>query len=159
MSDATLDAFLDILNDQNNPNYHDVPTLLTLFCADNAAMGIPSVGLTDDGPTFLLQARINDLFTQLFTSFPQLQFSPIKTRLYSGSGDKIAIQARLVTGPHVARWFQHPSGLKSKPISDIPPTGKASNLPACAVFGFDVSDCITNISIYFDRYKLALDLT
>src|SRR5271166_4425149 len=107
-NDTTLDSFLKILNDPTDPNYQDAQFLVTTyFCPDNPAgnPSVPSVGLANYGPFFVGQNDVTALFAQIFTSFPDLEFQTVAARLYSPSGDQIAIQAKM-TGTQKQPWFQ-----------------------------------------------------
>ena len=73
----TLNEFLRTLNDPAYANHHNVTHLMTLFCADDATLGIPFVGITQRGPQFKLKANIKKLFLQLLTiSFHDMAWSP-----------------------------------------------------------------------------------
>jgi hypothetical protein len=142
-------------------NAHNVAPVQALFVPDNAGPPpYPNVGLTTGvGPQFTFQNGIGILFTALFASFPNLVFSYVNT-LRPEDGNTIAVEALLTTGPHVAKWA--PQGAPvSPPLSLIEPHGSGStNLPVCAVFLFESnhSDLIKNLGLYFDRWKLAMDV-
>jgi hypothetical protein len=141
-------------------NAHIVAPVQALFVQDTAGPPpYPNVGITTGiGPQFTFQHGIGVLFTALFTSFPHLALSYVNT-VRPVDGNTIAVEALLTTGPHHALWA--PQGAPvSPPISLIEPKGHGStNLPVCAVFLFDGgSDLIKNLGLYFDRWKLAMDL-
>jgi hypothetical protein len=141
-------------------NAHNVAPVQGLFVQDIAGPPpYPNVGLTTGvGPQFKFQNGIGILFTALFASFPNLVFSYVNT-LRPVDGDTIAVEALLTTGAHEVQWA--PQGAPvSPPLSLIEPKGHGStDLPVCAVFLFDHgSDLIKNLGLYFDRWKLAMDL-
>jgi hypothetical protein len=163
-SDSTLNDFFEVMNGPSH--LHDVNYLLSsVFCQQNSAKTLPSVGITSDGPQFRGGDAVLELFSRLFSTFDdfRLKPSPNAPRLYSSTPSMIAIQTRL-TGKHVKLWFPSGHDFYSPPISDIDPDGQHSTeeLPAAAFFAFGTFNnniLITNLSIYFDRYKMWQDLT
>jgi hypothetical protein len=153
----TLNEFLETINtSQNNPNYHNVPHLMTLFCPDDA--NYPIVGITQRGPQFQFQAAITKLFKQLLvTSFPDMAWTPANAlRLTDRSTIGVQID---VTGTQAATWFQ--DSFKSDPLSQLDAETIAKlvqsnqmEIPACAVFTFDDQSRIQQLAIYLDRYKI-----
>ena len=121
----------------------------------------PNVGLTTGGPQFTFQNGIGILFTALFDAFPDMVLSyangPLAPR--PTAGQTIAVEAVLDTGEHQKKWKPKGTAI-SPPIGLINPAGGASTLPLCAVFTFDgTPQClIKNLSLYFDRWKMAMDL-
>lgn len=159
-ADATVTSVLRILNDRTDPNYQNANNLVTTyFCPDSPAGNpvIPSVGLTNYGPLFVGQNDVIGLFAQIFRSFPNdFRFAPVtwSPRLYSSSGDEIAIQVWM-SGTQEQPWFPNGNPHFSPPISNIAPAGnKQMNLPACAVLTFGANSQIANLAIYFDRYRM-----
>ena len=148
-----MDKFFQIVSDGT----HNVAGIQNLFVLDSKGSPYPNVGLTTGGPQFQFQKGIAILFTALFASFPDLVFSRANA-LQPTDGNTIAVEAILDTGPHAAKWA--PKGAPiSPPIQLIDPKGGGSNLPVCAVFTFDGgSNSIKNLGLYFDRWKLAMDL-
>jgi hypothetical protein len=119
----------------------------------------PNVGLTTGaGPQFTGQNAVGILFTAIFASFPNIVLNYVNP-LRPEDGDTIAVEALLTTGSHAAQWAP-PGAPFSPPIGLIEPKGHGSiDLPVCAVFLFDHgSDLIKNLGLYFDRWKLAMDL-
>jgi hypothetical protein len=163
-ADAKLDAFFQVLT-PGSGHYKIIADMMALFCAVSADNTLPAVGLTDYGPNFE-GADVEDLWTQLFTTFPddiKLTEIPPRTRS-TGGPTTIMVQTRL-EGTHKHDWFSHAHrpGHKdhhSPPLSGLPVAhpNKKMDLPACAVFTFDGSDLITKLSIYFDRYRMAKQL-
>jgi len=141
-------------------NAHNVAHVQGLFVQDIAGPPpYPNVGLTTGvGPQFTFQSGIGILFRSLFASFPNLVLSYVNT-IRPEDGNTVAVEALLTTGPHAAQWAP-PGAPVSPPISLIEAKGHGStNLPVCAVFLFDGgSDLIKNLGLYFDRWKLAMDL-
>ena len=156
----TLNEFLKTINiSQNNPNYHDVTHLMTLFCPDDA--NYPIVGITQRGPQFQFRAAITKLFNQLLVvSFPDMAWTPANAlRLTDGSTIGVEID---VTGIQISSWFQ--DSFKSDPLSQIGDETIAGliqsdqanqmDIPACAVFTFDAKYCVQQLAIYLDRYRM-----
>ena len=175
-NDQVLTTFLNVLTapavgaSHNIPN--DVNTLMTqVFCVDNGAAGtnaLPCVAITEhghqQGPGFFGAAEVSRLFTQLFTSFPDVALTPISgLRLYSPKDyvpHTIAVQADIKGSYHV-KWFPkvNPVGTPSHyspPLSDLNPAAhspyKTVSIPAAAVFEFDNTNRVTQLAIYMDRY-------
>jgi hypothetical protein len=156
----TLNEFLKTINiSQNNPNYHDVTHLMTLFCPDDA--NHPFVGITLRGPQFKNQAAIKKLFNQLLVvSFPDMAWTPANA-LRPTDGSTIAIEID-VTGSQISSWFQ--DSFKSDPLSQIDDETIAGliqsdqtnqmDIPACAVFTFDAKYRVQQLAIYLDRYRM-----
>ena len=156
----TLNEFLKTINiSQNNPNYHDVTHLMTLFCPDDAKY--PVVGITQRGPQFQFHAAIKKLFNQLLVvSFPDMAWMPANP-LRPTDGSTIAVEID-VTGIQISSWFQ--DLFKSDPLSQIDHETIAGliqsnqanqmDIPACAVFTFDAKYCVQQLAIYLDRYKM-----
>jgi hypothetical protein len=164
-NDIALTNFLAALNVGTAP-----ATLVeTYFCpngVDANGKPIPTVGLTDYahaplGPVFSGQADITTLFTQLFKTFSGFAFTELTPsatyRLYTLDTTQIAVQATM-TGIKQASWFPKTSNHYSQPISDITTTGKKMTTPVCAVFAFDNANKIRNLSLFFDRYRMQLQL-
>jgi hypothetical protein len=167
-----------------------INTVTALFSPDGTGTPLtPSVGIgasTQDpqGPAFRGNAGITALFTELLSSFPGLTFVPYPTStpvfcVAQYDPNTIIIQAQLITGSHVARWFPPDAPAKrryySKPLSDLVPAGQneagqnenlhKSTVPICAVFTFDPANTIAtnqhtilNLGMYLDRWKFATDL-
>jgi hypothetical protein len=176
-----VDAFIQVFVSGKN-SAGKIADLIGLFCKDDAKTPtIPTVGITDHGPNFTGVDDITDLFTQIFTSFPNilLQYAsfPNAPKNYPPllySDDKytpptIAVQTTLVTGPYVADWFKHPSGGSKKKdhfspplsnISHIPGKPASTTIPVAAVFSFvgDKSYKISQLSLYLDRWRFQADL-
>jgi len=153
--DNTTDNFLAYFNTQDTNNLMN-----KVFCPDNAPLGIPSVGLTDEGPQFVGAAEVQGLFQQLFVSFPDITLTQLYERLYSKVGPtRIAFQAR-IRARQDQPWFQKGDPHFSPPISDIVPDKvHLTHLPACVILTFDANSLVTNWTIYFDRYRMAQQLT
>jgi hypothetical protein len=162
MSSATIAAFFGVVGPPgSSPQRQNITFLQSLFVPDNPPGNprYPNIGLTTGGPQYTGQQAIHILFTQLFTSFPDVVFAPANA-LQLTDGNTTAIEATLSTGIQVAQWFQ--GKLASAPLSPIVPDGKhrSDYLPVCAVFTFEKhSGLIQNLGLYFDRFKLAADLT
>ena len=164
-TDSVLDDFLRVINDPTYGVYHQVAPYLMghVFCADTGTL--PCVGITDYGPQFIGAPDVQRLFTQLFTSFPDLSMNPTPppTRFYSTDQTGISIQATLA-GTQVAEWFPKGDAHYSPPLSGITPDKiYLMKVPACAVFTFDAAgpaaNHIVKISIYTDRHRMARQLT
>jgi len=156
-----------------------VATLLLLFSPDAVAPVVPSVGITNHGWNFQLVAGVTLLFTQLFTSFPDLTLNEengVTPRLYSLDSyaglPTISVTTSL-RGSYLNAWFPKTgaadsSSHYSKPLSDIAPQAnnpqvlKGRGIPAISVFGLNVTNpaapLISLLSIYMDRYKFESDL-
>jgi hypothetical protein len=138
-----------------------IANIQALFVPDvPAPPGPPNVGLTTGGPQFNSQAGIHSLFAGLSASFPNLVLAYPNT-LRPEDGNVVAVEAILTTGAQAAPWAP-PGANPSPPLSVIQPApfpGQPSILPLCAVFTFDRSSGnIQNLALYFDRWKLAMDL-
>ena len=187
--DQKLDNFFGVFDPTNTSYYGDVKYLFqsqNVFCPDNSAKKIPSVGITDHGPNFTLAADITTLFQQLFTSFNppsplqpgQLalaitQYPSAAGRLYSPDNQPTTIGVRAIfEGTYVQPWFQKDKSKKdkdshySKPLSDIPVFAKNQNnlnqIPGFVVFTFGDSAhqyLVSQVSMYLDRYRFITDLT
>jgi hypothetical protein len=180
-NDQVLTTFLNVLTAPGGGHHNianDVNTLMNqVFCVDNGAAGkhaLPCVAITEhghlQGPGFFGVADVTRLFTQLFTSFPDVALTPISgLRLYSPQGyvpNTIAVQADLI-GSYQVKWFPklNPVGTPSHyspPLSDLnpapnPPYKKVS-IPAAAVFEFD-NNRVTQLAIYMDRYHFVPSLS
>jgi hypothetical protein len=176
-NDATLDNFLKVLNDSTSPHYQDLNYLMQqVFCPSGnptttyPAGSIPACGITDHGPQFIGEAAVRKLFQTIFTAFPDFRSTPVvasgdpSKRMYSHDQTMIAIQTT-ITGTQQGLWFQdkvgsggHP-GHYSPPISDIQPDGTHKmDLPVANVMTFDDSGKIIQLSMYFDRYRMKIQL-
>ena len=163
--DATLSDFLNVLNLPSSPStYHNVNYLMSdVFCAGDPQNKIPCVGITDHGPQFTGVQQVSTLFSQLFTTFPDMALLPLTgaPRLYSPEDYRprtIGLQTTL-TGTHLDRWFTHGRHY-SPPLSDIHPDGlHLMSIPACAVFSFDDDGMLMHMAIYLDRYRMMRQLT
>jgi hypothetical protein len=160
MSSATIAAFLGVVGPAgSSPQHHDIPFMQSLFVQDTPQGNpmFPNIGLTTGGPQFTGQRAIGILFQELFTSFPDLVFAPANG-LRLTDGNTIGIEATLSTGIQVAAWS--PGGNASHPLSPIVPDKKhrSDYLPVCAIFTFGGNCLIQNLGLYFDRWKLAIDL-
>ena len=156
-ADEAINSFLKLFN------AHDKAGVMKTFCPNGANNKIPSVGLTHDGPQFLGAAKVEMLITQMFTSFPDIALTPlddIPDRLYSRKGPtRVALQGRLAAA-HEEDWFPTGHPHYSPPISDIHPDKVQSfKVPVCAVFTLDDNNLISNWTLYFDRYRMAQQLT
>jgi hypothetical protein len=160
-NDTALTEFLAAVNAATSP-----ATLVeTYFCPngfDAYGNPIPTVGLTayaPSSPSFTDQADIISLFQEIFSAFQNFAFAQIvgSSRLYSSDLSQIAIQA-VMTGTQHGSWFPKGSGHYSQPISGIYPGGKNMTIPICAVFAFDAGSQITNLSLFFDRYRMQQQL-
>ncbi len=157
--DDTVQHLFDAL--RNN----DLETVMNQFCPDDPPGNptIPSVGLTQtpQSPNFTGRAQVRTLFDELLKDFRNFEFRPLAPWLHSSDGgvNRTTVQGN-IWGYHVAKW--KPGGHTSPPISNINPDPKhphqIQGLPACAIFTFDASDFITNLSLYFDRYQMAKHL-
>jgi hypothetical protein len=165
-ADDTLAEYFRVLNDASSGTgvYHDVDHLMKrVFCPDNTSKKIPSVGITDHGPQFIGAPHVKTLFTQLFTTFPNLSLDPEPNApyLYSPSNYPtltIAIQTTL-RGTHDKEWFPKGDPHYSPPLSDIHPDRlHLMSIPACAVFSFDANAKVTHLAIYLDRYRMMRQL-
>ena len=151
--------------------------MMTALFSANASLGIgagsdPSLG-PQSGPQFTTPTAVATCFKQIIYSFPHSTFTPFPTASKAifcsstdGTFNTIIVQATLTTGRHAEQWFPWGSGGYSKPLSDIEPDGNQSaNVPACAVFTFDLQSPIAtnqykilNLAIYMDRWQMAADL-
>jgi hypothetical protein len=126
----------------------------------------PCLGITDHGPGFFNVVQVTAFFTQLFMTFPDMQWlSPppgLKTPRLTATNE-IGIQMT-VTGTYSAQWFK--KGHYSLPLSQLPDgvvgsplgarQGDHTGTPAFAVFTFDGSkSCLMyQLQIYLDRYAM-----
>jgi hypothetical protein len=161
-NDATLDTFFTIMGPPASGSHpaSDVDSLMSnVFCPNGVYKGkkIPSVGITEHGPAFKGADDVRTLFTQLFTTFPDMTWIQLdKTlRMYSTDGNTIGVQMN-VTGTHSAPWFQ--AAHASPPLSQL--TSGTLNgfgdpgLAGVAVFTFDDKKKVRQLAIYIDRYGL-----
>ena len=105
------------------------------------------------------KTNIQTLFSQLFNSFPNMEWTATALRLTGGNVIGIEMD---VTGRQDQTWFQDVN-FGSPPLSQIQQSDidqaianrKSMNIPAFAVFTFDGSAqfLVQNLAIYFDRYK------
>jgi hypothetical protein len=166
-NDPTVADFLKVFT-PGSGQYKNIGWLMNnVFCAQNGKSPTrPVVGIAGAagglGPQFLGTQKVTDLFTQLATSFPDLKYSPTPPHCYSDDQNTIIIQAVLHTGKHAAPWFAGSHYAYSKPLSDIEPAGKSSQVPTCAVFIFDPKatgdNKIVRLGIYMDRWQMSVDL-
>lgn len=171
-NDPTVAAFLSVFN-PGSGRYKDVGWLMSdLFCAEDGNQlaqippSRPVVGIAGAasglGPQFLGRQKVTDLFTQLTRSFPDLSYAVIAPHCYSDNQNTIIVQAVLNTGRHAAQWFPGGHYAYSKPLSDIDPAGKISQVPTCAVFNFEPAatgdNKIVRLGIYMDRWQMSVDL-
>ena len=179
---ATLDNFITFFNSAitgGNPIAIKVGNLVGLFSPDSGGPppNHPGVGIAHHGPNFKGRAEIGKLFTQLFTSFPDLTLTELDRgrRLYSldsyGGLDTIGTQTNLA-GTYQSPWFpktKDPDSTShySKPLSDIPvvqganPNYRAlqgNGIPAFAMFALDGNSAIYQLQVYLDRYRFRSDL-
>jgi hypothetical protein len=157
-TDQTIDSFLTLFDGHNTDGLMN-----NVFCPDSADHKTPSVGLTHDGPQFVGADKVKVLFIQLFASFPDISLTPLTQndyRLYSKTGPiRIGFQAR-IKATHDLPWFPRGHDYFSPPISEIAPDKvHLTHLPACTVFTFNANALVTNWTIYFDRYRMAQQLT
>jgi hypothetical protein len=166
---ATITAFLDVINNATNGNYHDQKFLVDTYFVQDSGAGagaLPMVAVTEHntttGPAFLGTKKIKKMFSRLFTAFPDVTLTPLipATPLYLTSQDTntIAVQCTL-TGTHSDWWFPKADSDKfySKPLSDITPAGVQIAIPAIPVFTF-VGASISQLAIYMDRYHFIKQL-
>jgi hypothetical protein len=159
----TLANFLDVFNPRKG-NYKNIDYLMAKVFSGTPSVGI-AAGASPEGPQFDGTDEVRALFTRLTESFPELSFKAIPPYCYSPdtNANTIIVQATLKTGPHQKNWFQ--KGEKdvgkfySKPLSDVPPNGKQSKVPTCAVFTFDAKNKVRRLGIYMDRWKMAEELS
>jgi hypothetical protein len=176
-NDTTLNHFFTVLNDATSSHYQDLDYLMQqVFCPSGnptttyPSGSIPACGITDHGPQFIGDTEVRLLFQTIFTAFPDFRSLPQvapgvpSKRMYSQDQTMIAIQTT-ISGTQKARWFQDkfgPGGRPghySPPISDIQPDGKhAMQLPVANVMIFDTNGKIVQLSMYFDRYLMNIQL-
>ncbi len=160
-NDPTLAAFFTVMSTPASgahPLPGDVNTLMTtIFCPQGVVNGliVPAVGITNHGPAFTGVAPVTTLFTQLFTTFPDLAWTGAGPELYSKDGNTIGVQIN-ISGTFAAAWFQ--TTHRSLPLSQLG-SGTQNNLgnpglPAVAVFTFNGSNKIQQMALYLDRYAL-----
>lgn len=147
-NEPTLKAFFDILQPATGAHTlpNDVNNLMTnVFCSDGAVGGkrVPAVGITNHGPAFKGAQDVAALFTQLFTTFPDLVWTGAGPELYSADVNTIGVQIN-ITGTFTQPWFQAThqslplSQLNAGTLNDLGDPG----LPAVAVFTFNASNKI-----------------
>jgi hypothetical protein len=176
---ATLDLFFSVFTANSGPGtYKNVNTLInSVFCADNAAAGIPWVGIAHHGPQFRGATAVRGLYDQIFKSFPDIWWgastsAPAQTtapvppvppapRLYSNDAwapPTVGVQTTLV-GTFQQAWFQDPARY-SLPLSAITPSKNPTNVPSFAVFVFGAPDPtrVSQVSFYMDRYNQMRDV-
>jgi hypothetical protein len=161
----TLVAFLDVINNPANGNYHVPSYVLTMFCGEGG--GFPLVAITEhglaQGPAFRGVRQVTKFFQRLFQAFPDVTFTPLNVAnpqfLKSSDGGTIAVQTT-VKGKHQDWWFPQsdPDHFYSKPLSDITPANGKISIPACPVFTFNPQYQITQLAIYMDRYHFVSEL-
>jgi hypothetical protein len=176
-NDQTLNDFLNYFN------AHDLNNVMAQFCANVPntpplpGFSAPALGITDHGPAFFGQTDVRSLFSQLFQSFLNMQWTQYTPRgaaapvwLYSKQGvapSEIGIQMT-VTGTWQSPWFDNASGHASQPLSQLAqgtglPLGRRrgdnSGLPAFAVFIFNNQYLIQQLQIYTDRYAMMQSIT
>lgn len=165
-NDPTVASFLSVFT-PGTAHYKNITWLMSnVFCAQNNPPTRPIVGIAGAasglGPQFLGTQKVTDLFVQLTTSFPDLSYTVIPPYCYSDDQNTIIVQAGLNTGAHAAQWFAGGHYAYSKPLSDIDPAGKSSQVPTCAVFIFDPAatgdNKIVRLGIYMDRWQMSVDL-
>jgi|HubBroStandDraft_4_1064222.scaffolds.fasta_scaffold274850_1 hypothetical protein len=172
-SNDTLAAFLNTLNDAGLQPGDKVRQLMGYFCPDTPNANpppklFPCLGITDHGPAFLGVGEVADFFTQLFQTFPDMQWRDLSPRLTATN--EIGIQMDVV-GTYSGQWFQHPSPESKRqthhslPLSQLPHNvrgnslGKSAShhngLPAFAIFSFQERTFkIQQLQIYLDRYAM-----
>jgi hypothetical protein len=183
-NDATVDAFFAVFASGSSPSVMVNTLMTTVFCPQNNTVPptMPAVGITGHGPNFHGAESgppplgVTLLFTQLLTSFPDLQFTELnkKRRLYSVAGTSpvtiIGTQATL-QGTYQKPWFPKTADSDavshySKPLSDIPAFGSPATpkatkpIPAFTLFEFGSTTAFTvsRLLIYLDRYSFIRDL-
>lgn len=149
-----------------------IASIQALFVPDQPQPPGPAfIGLTTGnppiGPQFTGQNGVGDLFQTLQNSFSAYGLDPTpdpgNPQLLMG-GNMIAVEAMLDTGSWKHSWVPTTQG-KSRPLSYILGTaeggggGRPGQLPVCAVFTLDGTSpfLITNLALYFDRWKLSHD--
>ena len=163
-NDSQLTDFLNYFNSTRiTPNFtaaQKAAEVMKFFSVDTPNP-FPCLGITDHGPPFIKVDEVTTFFTQLFKTFPDMQWlSPPPT----------TPNAPRLTATYQDQWFQHqPPGIKSHhshPLSQLPkgqvgrplgaPKGDHNGTPAFAVFTFDGSkSClIYQLQIYLDRYAM-----
>jgi hypothetical protein len=182
-TDDTVSAFFSTIA-SFTAGTSDTPTTVntlinTIFCpADNSTNPpSPSVGITTHGPNFIGVPDVTLLFTQLFSSFPDISLTEVnkKRRMDSRNGAPAVMIATptYLQGTYSVKWFAKDPSKKdseshySKPLSDIIPGSPNSKflqtkkIPAYAVFSFASAAAptlISQLSLYLDRYSFIRDL-
>jgi hypothetical protein len=179
-TDDTVTSFFSTI--ANFPGTTDGPTTVhnlinNVFCPNDDPNNptMPGVGITSHGPNFLGATEVARLFTQLFTSFPDISFTELtkKRRMDSRNNAPTPMigTPTFLMGTYTAPWFakvpgQHDSiSHYSKALSDIPifannylPTRKIAGF-ALFYFGSTTSPLlISQLAIYLDRYSFIRDL-
>ena len=176
-----LDSFFGVFDPASGtygPNNITPVLINNVFCPNDNANNptVPGVGITDHGPNFIGVAEVTKLFTQLFTSFPDLALTQVPNsagRLYSRDGQPTTIGIRATfSGTFTQPWFLKDRTKKdkdshySKPLSDIPVFANSllsTTIPAFVVFVFGGNAAyptyVSQVSIYLDRYMFIADLT
>lgn len=126
-------------------------------------------------PAFYGATEVINLFTQLFTSFPDVALTPLSDlRLYSPytqpaySQITIGVELTLV-GTFKVKWYPLGDPHYSSPLSDLKPAAgtaadpfKVATIPAVAVFTFgdprNFPTRVTQLAIYTDRYHFVQTL-
>lgn len=185
--DATVTTFFDVLTKPAGGGSHDIQSDLNVlmnqvFVPDNHLLqknALPCVAITEhghaQGPAFYGAAEVVDLFTHLFTSFPDLALTPRSDlRLYSPytqpaySQITVGVQSTLV-GTFEKRWYPTTDPHYSAPLSDLKPAAgttadpfKVATVPAVAVFTFGdpvhFPTRVTQLAMYLDRYHFVQTL-
>jgi hypothetical protein len=158
----TLKHFLDALNDARLERKQKVKRLMELFCPDRSKgkKDFPCLGITDHGPAFKKRHEVESFFDQLFQTFPDMTWTPVKHANPLTTAEEIGIQFD-VKGKHSGGWFQKGHPHYSMPLSELSHAShKTTEVPAFGVFSFDQGGGfpIRQIQIYMDRYKMMHDL-
>jgi hypothetical protein len=181
-TNGTLDKFFSVFTaNSGGATYKNVDILINdVFCADNAAAGIPWVGIANHGPQFRGAAAVKGLYKQIFKSFPDIWWGPstsapaqttapvspvpVAPRLYSNDAWRpptVGVQTTMV-GTLQEPWFPDDHDPRfSLPLSGIQrATNKRADVPSFAVFVFGAEDRtrVSQVSFYMDRYSQARDL-
>jgi hypothetical protein len=166
-NDETLTSFVGYFN------AHDINNVMAQICDDvpNANpppnYTAPGVGITDHGPAFWGRADVTTLFTQLFASFPDMQWTQLAGSQRLTATSEIGIRMT-VTGTFTNPWFNTASGHVSPPLSQLGHgtglklgkfRGGAPGLPAFAFFAFNAGYKIQQLAIYMDRYAMMQSIT
>ena len=178
-TNLAVDNFFKVVDSAlQDANYGSVTWLMqNAFSPDNAGNGTPDVGISGHGPNFVGAADVAALFDKFFFSFPDFRMAQgmlmpqggptLTARLYARDADvppTIGVRVTLM-GTYSQPWFKKKKNVKdkkshySKPLSDIPADGsQVTTIEGFAVFSFDATNLISQLSIYLDRYKLSTDL-